>query len=295
MCLAFFCLSRYDQLLKLVTFSAAMTINNATSQAIGIFDSGIGGLTVTRSIIQLLPNENIIYFGDTAHHPYGEKSATAIQSYAIKIANLFLARQCKLILIACNSASAAAYDLLKEYVGSQAVVMNVIDPLVLWLGENYSHKKIGLIGTKATVHSNIYKNKVEKLNVGVDLNCHPTNLLASAIEEFGKHEVVNELLRVYLSHPNLKNIQALILACTHYPIIKEQIAAFYNHQIDIIDSSDIVARAVKNQLEGLKLLNPEKQGQRNFYISDNNLDSFTAGTKLFFQEDLTLEPYPLWD
>ncbi len=272
-----------------------MTTINTAAQPIGIFDSGIGGLTVTRSIIRLLPNENIIYFGDTAHHPYGEKSAAAIQSYAVKIANLFLQRQCKLILIACNSASSAAYELLKEYVGSKALVMNVIDPLVCWLGENYPHKKIGLIGTKATVHSNIYKKKVDELKAGVDLSSHPTNLLASAIEEFGKHAVVDELLRVYLDHPSLKNIQALILACTHYPIVKEQIAAFYKHKIDIIDSSDIVAQAVKNQLEAVKLLNPEKQGQRNFYISDNNLDSFLAGTKLFFDEDLALEPYPLWD
>ncbi|HSW70908.1 MAG TPA: aspartate/glutamate racemase family protein, partial [Gammaproteobacteria bacterium] len=223
------------------------------------------------------------------------KSAAAIQSYAIKIANLFLQQHCKLILIACNSAASAAYELLKEYVGSQAVVMNVIDPLIYWLGEKYLHKKIGLIGTKATVNSNIYQKKIEELKIGVNLSAYPTNLLASAIEEFGNHEIVHNLLAVYLSHPSLQNIEALILACTHYPIVKEQIAAFYQHKIDIIDSSDIVAIAVKKQLETLKLLNPEKQGQRHFYISDNNLDSFAAGTKLFFNEDLILQPYPLWD
>jgi len=272
-----------------------MTAKNTATHPIGIFDSGIGGLTVTRSIIKLLPHENIIYFGDTAHHPYGEKSAAAIQSYAIKISNMFLEQKCKLILIACNSASSAAYDLLKEYVGSQAQVMNVIDPLVYWLGEKYLHKKIGLIGTKATVNSNIYKKKIEELNIGINLSSYPTNLLASAIEEFGNHEVVNNLLRVYLDHPSLKDIEALILACTHYPIVKDQIAAFYNHKIDIIDSSDIVALAVKSRLEELKLLNKDQAGRRNFYISDNNLASFSAGTKLFFDEEITLEPYPLWD
>jgi glutamate racemase len=272
-----------------------MTTQNKATQPIGIFDSGIGGLTVARSVIQLLPQENIIYFGDTAHHPYGEKSAAAIQSYAIKISNMLLKQNCKLILIACNSASSAAYELLKEYVGSQAEVMDVIDPLVYWLGKNYLDKKIGLIGTKATVNSNIYKKKIEELKSGIQLSSYPTNLLASAIEEFGNHEVVTNLLRVYLDHPSLNNIEALILACTHYPIIKDQIAAFYNNKIDIIDSSQIVAEAVKKRLEELKLLNPGSAGRRHFYISDNNLDSFAAGTKLFFNEELTLEPYPLWD
>jgi glutamate racemase len=117
-----------------------------TSAPIGIFDSGIGGLTVAHAVTRLLPNENIIYFGDTAHLPYGDKSATAIQAYSIKICNVLLQQKCKVILIACNSASAAAYELVKEYVGSKAKVMNVIDPVVAFLGENYANKTIGLIG-----------------------------------------------------------------------------------------------------------------------------------------------------
>lgn len=264
------------------------------SAPIGIFDSGIGGLTVTHALVNLLPNENIIYFGDTAHHPYGEKSAAAIQSYTIKIANLFLQKECKLILIACNTASSVAYDLLKEYVGTKAIVMNVIDPLVYWLGEKYPHKRVGLIGTKRTVHSNIYKMKVDELNSGIDLISHPTNLLASAIEEFGNHDVIRELLHVYLDHPSLKKIDALILACTHYPIVKDKIAAFYNHKVDIIDSSHIVAEAVKSRLTMAHLLNQQPAAYKNFYISDY-IDSFVAGTKLFFSEEITLEHYPLWD
>jgi len=272
-----------------------MTKNNATPHPIGIFDSGLGGLTVTQALIQLLPNEDIIYFGDTMHHPYGEKSAAAIQSYSIKIANLFLEKQCKLILIACYSASSTAYDLLKEYVGSKAIVMNVIDPMIYWLGQKYNDKRIGLIGTKATVNSKIFKKKIEGLNRGIQVNDYPTNLLASAIEEFGNHEIVNNLVRVYLEHPSLKNIEALILACTHYPIVKNHIAAFYNNKIDIIDSSEIVAQAVKKSLEEQNLLNTAKYSKNKFYISDNNLDSFSAGTKLFFNEEIALEPYPLWD
>ena len=122
------------------------------SKPIGIFDSGIGGLTVAHALVSQLPKENIIYFGDTAHLPYGDKSTAAIQAYSVKIAHLLLQQECKLILIACNSASSAAYELVKEYVASQAVVINVIDPVVNLLKEKYQGKQIGLIGTRQTVN-----------------------------------------------------------------------------------------------------------------------------------------------
>ncbi len=268
------------------------TINSASP--IGIFDSGIGGLTVTQALVRLLPNESIIYFGDTAHHPYGEKSAAAIQSYSVKIANFFLEQNCKLILVACNTASSVAYELLKEYVGTRALVINVIDPLVIWLSKNYPNKKIGLIGTKRTVSSNIYKKKIDELKVGIELNSYATNLLASAIEEFGNHEIIANLLNVYLQHSSLQNIKALILACTHYPIVKDKIAAFYNNNVDIIDSSEIVAQAVKSQLADANLLNEGSAVSKNFYISDY-IESFVNGTKLFFNENVALQHYPLWD
>ena len=99
-------------------------------QPIGVFDSGIGGLTVAHAIRQLLPNESMIYFGDTAHLPYGEKSEAAIQAYSVKIADVLLKKRCKVIVIACNSASSAAYELLKEYVGKNIRIINVIDPMI---------------------------------------------------------------------------------------------------------------------------------------------------------------------
>src|SRR5690606_38260891 len=125
-------------------------------QPIGVFDSGIGGLTVAQAIVHALPNERLVYFGDTAHLPYGDKSTAAIQAYAVKICALLLRQHCKVILIACNSASAAAYELVKEYVGSKARVLNVIDPVVAYIGKAYAGKTIGLIGTKQTVNSNVY-------------------------------------------------------------------------------------------------------------------------------------------
>src|ERR1700733_15448703 len=115
-----------------------MNSNYSPSQPIGIFDSGIGGLTVAHALVNSLPKENIIYFGDTAHLPYGDKSTATIQSYAVKIAHMLLQQECKLILIACNSASAAAYELVKEYIGSKAIVMNVIDPMIRQLQEKYT-------------------------------------------------------------------------------------------------------------------------------------------------------------
>lgn len=275
-----------------------MKPNHSPSQPIGIFDSGIGGLTVAQSLVNYLPKENIIYFGDTAHMPYGEKSTAAIQAYAIKIAHMLLQQECKLILIACNSASAAAFELVREYIGSKAIVMNVIDPTIKQLKEKYSRKRIGLIGTRQTVNSHIYKKKIDDLNLDIHLSSHATNLLASAIEEFGNHNVIDSLLLVYLSRPELQNIDALLLACTHYPVIKEKILSHYEatnkKTIEIIDSSDIVAQAVKAQLAKNNLLNTSGHSTKHFYVSDYT-ESFAANAKLFFGEDITLQHYPLWD
>ena len=270
-----------------------MTKHSAT-QPIGIFDSGIGGLTVAHAIVKQMPNENIVYFGDTAHLPYGDKSSATIQAYSVKIAHMLLQQNCKLILIACNSASTAAYELIKEYVASKAIVMNVVDPTIHFLRDHYAHKKIGLIGTRQTVNSNVYKSKIDNLNRGIQLTSCATNLLASAIEEFGNNGVTDSLIEEYLSNANLHDVDALLLACTHYPVVKTKIAEFYQHKVDIIDPSDTVAKAVKATLEHAKLLNPHAESQKSFYVSDYT-ESFAAGTQIFFKEKIKLEHYPLWE
>jgi glutamate racemase len=132
-----------------------------TDQPIGIFDSGIGGLTIAKAVAGQLPEESIIYFGDTAHLPYGDKSAQTIQGYTKKIVDFLLASNVKLILIACNSASAAAYEMLKNYIGDRAILLNVIDPVVDYLGANYATKRVGLIGTKLTVQSEVYHKRLQ--------------------------------------------------------------------------------------------------------------------------------------
>lgn len=277
-----------------ITYNDPMKPNHSSSQPIGIFDSGIGGLTVANALVKHLPKENIIYFGDTAHMPYGEKSTAAIQAYAVKIAHMLLSQECKLILIACYSATAAAYELVKEYIGSKATVVNVVDPVVHLLKGKYSAKHIGLIGTRQTVNSNIFKRKVDHLNIGITLSSYATNLLALAIEEFGDHRIIDTLLEIYLTQPDLQNIDALVLACTHYPLIKKRISLHYKRPVEIIDSSDIVAQAVKKQLEKYNLLNENGVSAKHFYVSDYT-ESFAANAKLFFGEDITLEHYPLWD
>ncbi len=261
---------------------------------IGIFDSGIGGLTVAKAIKYTLPHEQLIYFGDTAHLPYGDKSTAAIQAYAVKICNLLLEKNCKLIVIACNSASAAAYELVKEYVASKAKVINVIDPAVDYITQNFKNKQVGLIGTKQTVNSNIYLEKIEKNKVGIALHALATPLLAPMIEEgFYDESVSKSILNQYLSNPILSKINALILGCTHYPLIKAQVIEYYNNEIDIIDSSEHVAEAVKKYLINNNLLTKKRENVDKFFVSDYTR-SFEASTKIFFGEEVHIEHYPLW-
>lgn len=267
------------------------------TRPIGVFDSGIGGLTVARAVAQVLPHERLVYFGDTAHLPYGDKSTAAIQAYAVKICDLLLRQQCKVILIACNSASAAAYELVREYVGSKAQVLNVIDPIVAHVGQHYAGRVVGLIGTKQTVNSNVYKKKVDDLDAGVDLRSLATPLLAPMIEEgFFNDTIASNVIETYLSNPALDGVEALVLACTHYPLIKEQIGQFYQGRTEVLDASDVVARHVRQYLESRQLLAPTVPAppRHHFYVSDFTR-SFEESTRIFFGQEVNLEHYPLWE
>ncbi len=262
---------------------------------IGIFDSGIGGLTVAHAIRQLLPHENMIYFGDTAHLPYGDKSEAAIQAYSIKIADVLLKKGCKVIVIACNSASSAAYELLKEYVRKDAHILNVIDPMVTLVTKHYEGKVVGLIGTKRTVQSGIYTTKIKEANMGIHLQSLATPLLAPMIEEgFFNNQISHEIIAQYLDDPILRNIEALVLACTHYPLIKNEISSFYQGKVDVLDSAVVVAEALQNYLAENSLLNPQGKPSDHFFVSDYT-EAFEASTRLFFQEKVTLERHPLWN
>jgi glutamate racemase len=270
-------------------------MSKLASNPIGIFDSGIGGLTVAHAVRKLLPSENLIYFGDTAHLPYGDKSTAAIQAYSIKITEVLLQQQVKLILIACNSASSAAYELVKEYAGSRAKVFNVIDPVVDYLREYYGNKKVGLIGTKQTINSDVYRKKIEALNENINLTSLATPLLAPMIEEgFFQESVSDKIISEYLNNPILSGIEALILGCTHYPLIKKQIGNFFSGGVEIIDSAEIVAASLKAFLEYNNLKNSDGAGSNRFMVSDYTR-SFEESTLIFFREKVVLEKFQLWE
>ena len=270
-------------------------MENMYKKPIGIFDSGIGGLTVAHAIKTLLPEEDLIYFGDTAHLPYGDKSEAAIQVYSIKIADILLKKGCKVIVIACNSASSASYELLKEYVRTDTHVINVIDPMVELVTSQFEGRNVGLIGTKRTVQSGVYGRKIQEADRNIGLHSLATPLLAPMIEEgFFNNQISHEIIAQYLSDPALQNIDALILACTHYPLIKKEIDQFYGGKMSILDSSEIVAQALRKYLSSEDLLNTSHRAEHHFLVSDFT-ESFESSARMFFHESVKLEKHSLWN
>lgn len=259
-------------------------------QAIGIFDSGAGGLTVASAVKNLLPEEKIIYFGDTAHLPYGDKSSETVKNYSLRITDFLLEKKCKLILIACNTASAAAFDDVKKRAKGKAIVLNVIDPAVEFVANNTDLQKVGVIGTKGTIQSKTYPEKIKALQSNKDIVSLQTPLLVPMIEEgFIYDNISNSIIKQYLSNEKLKGIDGLILACTHYPIIKNQIRKFYNFKTTVIDSSVVVAQELKRLLSENNLLNSNnKQPEHEFYVSDYT-DFFKTLAEMFFDEEINLQ------
>ena len=259
---------------------------------IGIFDSGIGGLTIAHAIKNKLPNESLIYFGDTKHLPYGEKSEQAIKDYSLKIAEFLKKNNCKAIIIACNSASSTAYYHIKKNINS-IPIYNVIDPIVSFISKKYFNKKIGVIGTKATIQSGIYKNKLLEKNTTLSVASLETPLLAPMIEEgFFNQEISSTIIKNYLNDKKLDKIDILVLACTHYPLIQNEIISFYN-KIDVIDSSEIIANYIHEELYKSKILNQANRPKFNFIIS-NFTESFSKSANVFFKENISLEENDIW-
>lgn len=266
----------------------------AKGQPIGIFDSGIGGLTVAHAIKTRMPGETLIYFGDTAHLPYGDKSEAAIQAYSIKIADVLLKKNCKVIVIACNSASSAAYELLKEYVHQEVKVINVIDPMVQLVTRQFSGRQVGIIGTRRTIQSGIYVRKIAEADPTIRVHSLATPMLVPMIEEgFFNNKISNDIIEEYLRDPTLAHIDALILGCTHYPLVRKEIMDYYKRGIEVLDSSEVVADALYQYLQASDLLNMAG-GTDHFLVSDYT-ESFEASTKLFFHQSVHLEKHRLWE
>ena len=271
---------------------------------IGIFDSGVGGLTVADAIAKYLPEEQIIYFGDTAHLPYGDKSARAIQHYSVKIADFLLEKGCKLIVIACNTASSVAYYAVKKHIQNRALLLEVIEPVVEAATKENLHK-IGVIATNRTIQSGMYPLKLQQKQTDLKVADKATQSLVVIIEEglFHNKKVMKQVVRHYLDDKEFNNIDGLILGCTHYPIIKKDIKKYFKQyrpkrRVKIFDSTDTVAEKVKQVLTEQNLLNKNnKTPAHRFYVSDYT-EGFERIARNFFQQqdkEIKLEHYALWD
>ena len=259
------------------------------NRPIGIFDSGIGGLTIARELHFVLPNESILYFGDTAHLPYGDKSPETIIGYSLAITEFLLKNNCKAILIACNSASSTAYDKLVDLVPDGMPVFNVIDPLVTYISQRYHAEKVGVIGTKATIGSHVYLNRTRTTDPSIILVEKSTALLAAMIEEgFHDNDISQAVIQAYLEDSRFEGIKALVPACTHYPLISEEISAYFKNEVEVVDAPGIIAQHVKLALAEKNLLSDSNNSELHFMVSDLTA-SFQNSAAIFFGEKVSLE------
>jgi len=263
------------------------------NKPIGIFDSGVGGLTVAQAIKQILPGESLVYFGDTAHLPYGDKSAESIRYYSGKITEFLIDNDSKIVLVACNSASASAFDTLREEFREKLILIDVIDPVVDYLGTR-KFGKVGIIGTKRTISSGTYDQKLKIKSPGTEVISMATPLLVPMIEEgFIFDDISNAIIRTYLSNDMLSGIQALVLGCTHYPIIRHQISRFFNFNVEVVDSARIVSLVVKDILEQNDLLNDSGIVNDRFFVSDYT-PYFEKIARMFFEGEINLKKADIW-
>ena len=257
--------------------------------AIGIFDSGIGGLTVGHQIAKLMPNERIIYFGDTKHLPYGDKSKDAIIQYSKSITQFLLHQNCKMVVIACNTASALAFKSVKDLCEQNAIPVNVIDPVIDFT-RNSNAQSVGIIGTKNTILSDVYASKIQALHSKVNTKSLATPLLVPMIEEgFYQNKISNTILSNYLEREELQNIDHLILGCTHYPLIEDEIKQYYKGAVEIVNSAKIVSKHIEKKLiESDLLKTSQSHPKHEFHVSDFT-DSFEQSAQHFFGQRINLK------
>lgn len=258
------------------------------NRPIGVFDSGVGGLTFAKEIKRLLPNESMIYFGDTQHLPYGEKSKEAITRFSVDITNFLKSHNCKAILVACNSATANSIDAIKEAAGDDIVVIDVISPVAEKVAFEL-RDRIGVIATKATINSGAYKKSIKKLNKHLKVVEMATPLLVPVIEEgYANTAISKAVLETYLNHKKLEGIDSIILGCTHYPLVEKEIRQIFEGKVDIINSPLIVVNYLIYLLsrEG-KLASNENIPTYDFFLSDYT-DNFVKVSKRFFGKDIQL-------
>jgi len=260
-------------------------LRNIDRRPIGIFDSGIGGLTVLKEIESILPFENIVYFGDTARVPYGNKSKTTILNFSQKNVNFLLKKNVKMIVIACNTSSALALNQLRKY--TKTPIIEVITPGVVRSLSITSNNKIGIIATQTTINSRAYETIIGKIAPNVKTYSKSCPLFVPLVEEGIFHgRIIKEAIKLYLAGLKTEKIDTLILGCTHYPLIKKEISIFLKN-VQIVDSGKEVAHSVKKELEKGKLLNSFLNKNKTiFYVSDDP-NKFVKSAEFFLDRKIT--------
>lgn len=237
---------------------------------IGVFDSGVGGLTVAREIMRHLPNENIVYFGDTARVPYGSKSKDNIIRYSRQIINFLMTKGVKAIVIACNTASAQALEVVqKEY---EVPIIGVVEPGARAALEVTESKKVGVIGTEGTVRSGMYEKVIQGIQPDVSVTAKACPLFVPLVEEgFKDHHVTEEIIDYYLASMKETDIDALILGCTHYPLLRSKIMEYVGDKIKLVNPAYETAMDLRKLLQENDMENPDVEGDHgsySFYVSD---------------------------
>jgi glutamate racemase len=227
------------------------------ARPIGVFDSGIGGLTVVKALRDLLPNEKIYYLGDTARVPYGGKSASTVERYSLEIAEMLMRENSKIIVVACNTASSVALPRLKKNLS--VPIIGVIEPGARAAIAATRNRHIGVIGTRATVRSGSYERALRAFDSEARVSSRPCPLLVPLIEEgLLDDEVTDRMIARYLQPMVTDGIDTLVLGCTHYPLLADAIGRFLGENIALVDSARNCATAVQELLDGQSLRAPER-------------------------------------
>lgn len=243
---------------------------------IGIFDSGVGGLTVFREIRKTFPHEDIIYFGDTARVPYGPKSKNTVIEYSIQNARFLMQCGAKIIVIACNTSSAVAIEKLSEIL--PIPVIGVITPGAIAAVNSSESGRIGVIGTDGTIHSKAYPKAISDISSKTIVFSQACPLFVSLAEEgWEDHQVTEIIAKEYLAEILLQKIDTLVLGCTHYPILKNTLEKVVGPQIKLVDSAEAIAQQLiqilpEPEVEGI--------GKDLFYVSDNEAKFATIASKI---------------
>lgn len=237
------------------------------SDAIGIFDSGVGGLTVVQKVMEVLPAENLIYFGDTARTPYGNKSPEIVTRYSLENAQFLVERGIKLLVVACNAASSVALDALGEAL--DVPVVGVIEPGARTAAAQTRNGRIGVIGTEITIASGSYTRALRRHRPGVELYTRACPLFVPLAEEgWTDNEVGRAAVALYLESLRASRIDTLILGCTHYPLLKPAIAEFLGDGVRLVDSAEETAREVRDLLFQRGLARRDGRGGASFFVTD---------------------------